>query len=632
MSKCFNNLPPFKAFVLQNFPFIEEDFDALTYYEILCKIIEKLNLTAEQVEKINDILINMNIDDMIEEDVNAKLDEMAEDGTLEELINQQILGHKLDYYLVDNTITDIELQELFDIPRKKIIEFKNGNYNFTSTFRLNSNTKLICNSARISTTQNHLFFNFKDTDTDITEYNGHHNIEIKGGIFNSGFSFLHSKNVTIEDVYFYHCINDHCIEICASKNFTVKNCKFEGVLVQASQRQYVENVQIDTCNHQSFPWLPEGSLTFDGTPNMNVEICNCEFIQPSQNDYCLYTAIGSHNYIESAVHQNILIHDNTIANPLSVAIRLYNTKYVKIFNNDIYALNVNKNLPRQALAFYNGADQIRINNNFINGFSKHIYIADNSGYIYINNNMFRGCVNPDSEGNTTNVINFRGVIFLNITNNTFSNNSAGILYNYEDSTSTGTALNFSNNEVIMTGRVGNIVENRCRIYGTEKIIMNGNTIKEYETVNTGYWLRTTAKVEKLFISNNNLSNIDGNPTRFLSAVDYTGDFKNVYGVNMDGYTGNTEITGNQNLNVPFNNFNKMFVVCGGTNSTYTDTFYDFDPIDDKLQARSWIFSGWTANGESPVKCILTFNENGTFSFSSTESSYHLRRIAFCNEQ
>lgn len=86
--KKYPYLPPFKAFVLQNFPFIEEDFDALTYYEILCKIIERLQLTQEQVEKITEIINNFDI----QEEVDKKLDEMAEDGTLDRIINQEIFG------------------------------------------------------------------------------------------------------------------------------------------------------------------------------------------------------------------------------------------------------------------------------------------------------------------------------------------------------------------------------------------------------------------------------------------------------------------------------------------------------------------------------------------------------------
>ena len=35
----FNHLPPFKWYVLQNFPFIEADFDAITNYQLLCTLV-----------------------------------------------------------------------------------------------------------------------------------------------------------------------------------------------------------------------------------------------------------------------------------------------------------------------------------------------------------------------------------------------------------------------------------------------------------------------------------------------------------------------------------------------------------------------------------------------------------------
>jgi hypothetical protein len=36
-------LTPFKMQVLTNFPYIEADFDALTNYQLLCKVVEYLN-------------------------------------------------------------------------------------------------------------------------------------------------------------------------------------------------------------------------------------------------------------------------------------------------------------------------------------------------------------------------------------------------------------------------------------------------------------------------------------------------------------------------------------------------------------------------------------------------------------
>lgn len=103
----YKEITPFKWFVLQNFPFIEADFDAITNYELLCKIVEYLNKTitatndlGKQVEDLNNWFNNLDIQD----EVDNKLDEMVEDNTLAEIINEQIFNElntkvnmKIDY-------------------------------------------------------------------------------------------------------------------------------------------------------------------------------------------------------------------------------------------------------------------------------------------------------------------------------------------------------------------------------------------------------------------------------------------------------------------------------------------------------------------------------------------------------
>lgn len=44
-------IPKFRRCVLQNFPFIEQDFDALTDYELLCKVVEYLNKVIDAQNK-----------------------------------------------------------------------------------------------------------------------------------------------------------------------------------------------------------------------------------------------------------------------------------------------------------------------------------------------------------------------------------------------------------------------------------------------------------------------------------------------------------------------------------------------------------------------------------------------------
>lgn len=100
-------LPPFKWFALQNFPFIEYDFDAITNYELMCKIVEyvkeialKTNTLGAEVENLINWFNNLDVQD----EVDNKLDEMAEDGTLAEIINEEIFN-ELNSIVQSDTLT-----------------------------------------------------------------------------------------------------------------------------------------------------------------------------------------------------------------------------------------------------------------------------------------------------------------------------------------------------------------------------------------------------------------------------------------------------------------------------------------------------------------------------------------------
>ena len=97
----YKNLTPFKWFVIENFPFIEADFDALTEWQLFCKlgkeinkIIDSQNIVGEQAENLTNAFNNLknyvdnyfdNLD--VQDEINNKLNEMAEDGTLSEIIS-----------------------------------------------------------------------------------------------------------------------------------------------------------------------------------------------------------------------------------------------------------------------------------------------------------------------------------------------------------------------------------------------------------------------------------------------------------------------------------------------------------------------------------------------------------------
>lgn len=96
----YKNMTPFKWFVLENFPFIENDFESINNYRLFSKVVEYLNktiynmnLTGEQMENVTNAMTELqnyvnnyfeNLD--VQEEINQKLDEMVESGQLEDII------------------------------------------------------------------------------------------------------------------------------------------------------------------------------------------------------------------------------------------------------------------------------------------------------------------------------------------------------------------------------------------------------------------------------------------------------------------------------------------------------------------------------------------------------------------
>lgn len=119
MANELTKIPKFRRCVLQNFPFIEQDFDALTDYELLCKVVEYLNkVIASQNEVINvaqSLTISFNqlqsfvdnyFDNLdVQDEINNKLDQMAEDGTLQEIITAYIQANVTWTF---DTVTDMQ--------------------------------------------------------------------------------------------------------------------------------------------------------------------------------------------------------------------------------------------------------------------------------------------------------------------------------------------------------------------------------------------------------------------------------------------------------------------------------------------------------------------------------------------
>lgn len=114
-------LTPFKMQVLTNFPYIEADFDALTNYQLLCKVVEYLNDTIAEMNEVTEqteSLYNSYV--ALQNYVNEEIASFEEtvNGTVQDLENymnnyfnnldvQQEINNKLDSMALDGTLTNL---------------------------------------------------------------------------------------------------------------------------------------------------------------------------------------------------------------------------------------------------------------------------------------------------------------------------------------------------------------------------------------------------------------------------------------------------------------------------------------------------------------------------------------------
>ena len=162
MSKYkFENLSPFKFFLLETFPFIQQEyFDAMNEWQMFCKVGEKINeiinsqnKVGEETEKLNNNFIALKeyvdnyFDDLdLDEEISEKLNDLVEDGTMERLINQEIFG-ELNENVEQNTekIDFIKKFPTTKIGLNRIFRFlEDSNYLSMQGGALTNNNTLIC--------------------------------------------------------------------------------------------------------------------------------------------------------------------------------------------------------------------------------------------------------------------------------------------------------------------------------------------------------------------------------------------------------------------------------------------------------------------------------------------------------
>lgn len=318
----YKNLTPFKWFVLENFPFIEADFDALTEWQLFCKlgkemnkIINSENTLGTQMENVTNAFIELqnyvnnyldNLD--VQDEINIKLNEMVQDGTLAEIINQNVFNE------LNTKINNIETQLTDEL---------------TATFLSGG----------------------KNIDMgDCCVILGTKNIIIDLGVDNQCTqlrNFLNEKNVKkIDAIIISHFHSDHIAQVSGltallNENIDFSSCtvylphkginynQFQGTektTIQANETQFVSVLTDKNINYI----YPNEGDKIELTENLSLEFHNINF--EYYNDY--------YNYLYNAYEK---LTENTNYNNFSMITILKHYNNYFCFTGDIEKLAQSKN-------------------------------------------------------------------------------------------------------------------------------------------------------------------------------------------------------------------------------------------------------------------------------------------------
>ena len=405
MNFNFKKLPPFKWFVLQNFPFIEADFDAITNYQLYCKIVEyvnkvtnELNILGIQSEKLTNAFnelkdyVDKYFDELnLQNEVDNKLDEMVEDGTMARIINEEIFTE------LYNEVQSIKnFSNVKNIIQPNIIEDISGDYNWYYPQGATFHNGMI-----------YQYFQYQENNGDRSDYG-----DIR--IYNPK---TFSKSNTITGIKGYHG-NDMCY---LNNKLYIASCSTQGTLKNVLVVYDLSNnttSEINTgINHQSLygvSVLDENNLILafnDNSQDINAQyfyvfniltssITQLTFDSNHYNlNYWSYIQnieyYNSNLYILTSACNSIIeceLENNTLKVQNIITLPLYDTRNLKIGECEcIYHLE--DELGRNTFGLSCGAQRNQILDNpvlqvYLINFKNGISEFPSYGYWDVSQNMY----------------------------------------------------------------------------------------------------------------------------------------------------------------------------------------------------------------------------------------------------
>lgn len=287
------NLTPFKLCVLQNFPFIEADFDAVTNYQLLCKVVEYLNKVIDNNNKQNnnitqleqnfitlynyvkDYFDNLNL----QNEINNKIDELIRTGEFNSFLSgiytPEMFGAK-----GDGVTDDTEAIQ-------KALAFNNvnisKNYLITENLVLHSNLKVFGGG----------------TITKKSEFNDSY-------LNHSIFSCTNSNNIDINNIVLISNSLAISVHGCSNVNITnlIINSEKYSILISDSEKNESNGITISNIKLENdVTIISSDGIHIDGGCS-NIYVTNVS--GTSGDDFIALNAIeGIRKTIKNIIIDNI---------------------------------------------------------------------------------------------------------------------------------------------------------------------------------------------------------------------------------------------------------------------------------------------------------------------------------------
>lgn len=238
----------------------------------------------------------------------------------------------MEYITPDMTVTKIN----YYLKHYRDVTFKAGEYHMNKCMILYSDTNVICEDG-VTFIREHIGRMLQSYNSPTTiQYRGVANVSWTGGHFIANsriekanvLTFFHCSNITLKNITVEGCIGYHSLEINASKNVDVLDCRFINQKPM-SYEKFREAIQLDFANYDGLKISGADSTSscYDGTHCQNVLIQNCIFED-------VPNGVGTHTVSQKeSYHKNITIDNCMFTNVTYTDIKLYGMSGVTITKN-----------------------------------------------------------------------------------------------------------------------------------------------------------------------------------------------------------------------------------------------------------------------------------------------------------